>query len=173
MTATATPPQVALQAREERLAWREREPGEAPPGPAANLERMNAAHAFRVAVRAELDALCADPKACDACMLRESCDRMLSALLIRLMNAVTEQAREETALMIGYRAEPRHAPAIAAHIAAHDRLINDLSAHVMDWGRRPPGEVRAAVSALLKSWNEVHYAQHDAPLLALAAEGAR
>lgn len=174
MTATATIPQVALHTPDERLAWREREPGEPPPGPAADIERMHAARAFRAAIHAQFDALCADPHpTCDACKLGESCERMLATLLIRLLNAATEQVREEKALMARYRADPRHAPMIAAHIAAHDQLINDLSAHVMDWGRRPPGEVRSAASALLRHWNEVHFALHDEPLMALATGGVR
>lgn len=175
MTATATIPQVALHDPDEQLVWREREPGEPPPGPAASIQRMNAARAFRVAVHAELNALCADPhpQACDACTLGESCERMLATALIRMLNAATEQVREEKALMAGYRADPRHAPMIAAHVAAHDKLINDLSAHVMDWGRRSPGEVRAAAIALLKHWNDAHFALHDEPLMALVAGGAR
>ena len=175
MTATATIPQVALHAPDEHLEWREREPGEPPLGPAACVQRMNAAHAFRVTVHAQLNALCADPHptACDACTLGESCERMLATLLIRMLNAATEQVREEKLLMVRYRADPRHAPLIAAHAIAHDQLINDLSAHVMDWGRRPPGEVRAAAIALLKYWNGAHFALHDEPLMALVAGSAR
>lgn len=174
MTATATPPQVAAHDPDERPLWREREPGEAPPGPAASIQRMNAARAFRVAIDAELNALCDDPHpaTCDTCTRGESCERRLSTLLTSMLNAATEQVREETALMTRYRADPRHAPAIAAHLDSHEQLIDDLSAYVMDWGCRPMGEVQAEASALLKYWNEVHFALHDQPLMALVTGGA-
>lgn len=51
---------------------------------------------------------------------------------------------------------------------AHDQLINDLSAHVMDWGRMAPGDILSATSALLKYWNEAHFAIHDELLIAAA-----
>ncbi len=149
------------------IVWREREAGEPPLGPAACVERMRAAHAFRVAVQAELDALCVDPKRmpCASCTLSDSCNRILSSLLIRTLNAATEQVREEKLLLARIRHDARYARTLGAHQFAHDQLINDLSAHVMDWGRLAPGDVVAATSALLKYWNEAHFAMHDELLM--------
>lgn len=174
MKATATIPQVATHDPAGPPVWHECEPGQAPPSPAVALERMRAARAFRADIEAGLKALCVDspPAPCKSCSLAESCNRMLSTLLTHLLNAAVEQVREENVLIARYRADPRQARDLAAHLAAHDRLLNELSAHVMDWGRLPPGNVRAATSALLAQWNKAHTAMHDEPLMALAAGNA-
>lgn len=174
MTTTTTAPQVVRHAHDDPSIWHEREAGQPPLGPSAAVARMREAQAFRIAVDAELKALCADiaPTRCDACTVAESCDRMLSTLLIRMLNAAVEQIGEENALIARYRADPRHARALAMHLAEHEQMINELSAHVMDWGRRPSGEVRAAARALLKHWNEAHFALHDEALIALTTGNA-
>lgn len=143
--------------------------------PAALVAQVRQGHAFRIAITDELNALCVRPNdmQCNACAMTASCDRMLSSLMIKLLNAAVEQVGEELALINQYRHDPRHGRALAEHVASHAKLINDLSAYVMDWGRILPGDLIGTTAALLKYWDDAHFRFHDEALLEIAAGAAR
>lgn len=143
--------------------------------PAALAAQIRDAHAFRLAIAGELNTVCVRPDdmQCSGCAMAAGCDRMLSSLTIKLLNAVVEQVRDELALINQYRHDPRHGRALAEHVASHAKLINDLSAYVMDWGRILPGDLINVTVALLKYWNDTHFRFHDEALLDIATGAMR
>lgn len=118
----------------------------------------------------ELGALCTVDAAvvCTACPRIDACHEMVTSVVTRLLNAATDQVRDEQAYMNASPEKTRHRRHFAEHKASHDLILNDLGSYAMDCGRLPPADLIDATSLLLKYWTVAHADFHDATLCRIA-----
>ncbi len=85
--------------------------------------------------------------------------------LTQVLNLATSQIDVERRVIATLRTQRRLEAAMIDHQAAHDQILNDLSAYVMDCSFVPSCDLVRSSLATLRYWIDSHFAFHDAMLI--------
>jgi hemerythrin len=98
-----------------------------------------------------------------------NCRPRANVILVRLLSFAIEHIRNEETLIQLHQCDSVHGRALSEHSIAHDMIINDLSAFVMECKRAKVSDVVHAVLSMLDHWFQGHFLTHDKLLLEIAS----